>query len=255
MVPSLFLAHGSPMLAIEQTEYTRFLSELAGTIKPKAIVLFTAHWEQDVTTVSSSDGIYDTIYDFGGFPDELYRVRYPARGSSIVAGLVKERLERSGIQTASDSSRGLDHGAWTLLYRMYPEADIPVVQVSVNPYLPPADQYKIGEALRGFGEDDILVIGSGVTVHNLRVLKWGQKTAEPWAVEFDDWLLERMNEGDTASLFDYAALAPHARQAVPRAEHFVPLFIAMGSGDPGRKPEIAYRGYDMGTLSYLCMRF
>ena len=243
------------MLAIEQTEYTRFLSELASKMKPKAIVIFTAHWEQPVTTVSSSDDIYETIYDFGGFPDELYRVKYPARGSSVVAGLVKERLKKHGVEVAEDTSRGLDHGSWTLLHRMYPDADIPVVQVSVNPYLPPEEQFKIGEALRGLGSDDVLVIGSGVTVHNLRIIKWGQKTAEPWAVEFDDWLIEHIEKGNTQSLFDYVDKAPHARMAVPRAEHFVPLFIAMGSGDPGRKPEVIHRSYDLGTLSYLCLQF
>ena len=255
MIPSVFLAHGSPMLAIEHNEYTRFLAELAGSMKPKAIVIFTAHWERPVTTVSSSDEVYDTIYDFGGFPDELYQIRYPARGSSIVAGLVKDRLGKHGIPFAEDTGRGLDHGSWTLLHRMYPAADIPVVQVSVNPYLPPAEQYKIGEALRDLSGQDILVIGSGVTVHNLRIIKWGQKTAEPWAVEFDDWLIEHMEKGDTESLFDYADKAPHARMAVPRAEHFVPLFIALGSGDPGRKPKVIHRSYDMGTLSYLCMQF
>lgn len=255
MVPSLFLAHGSPMLAIEQTPYTRFLSELAGTMKPKAIVVFTAHWEQAVTTVSSSDEVYDTIYDFGGFPDELYRIRYPARGSSVVAGIVKDRLKEHGIPYAEDTSRGLDHGSWTLLYRMFPEAAIPVVQVSVNPYLAPAEQYRIGEALRGLGEQDILVIGSGVTVHNLRIIKWGQRTPEPWAVEFDDWLIEKLGERDHTSLFDYAEIAPHGRLAVPRAEHFVPLFIAMGSGNPQRGAEVIHRSYDTGTLSYLCLKF
>ncbi|MEF3307154.1 dioxygenase family protein [Paenibacillus sp. GYB003] len=255
MVPSLFLAHGSPMLAIEQTDYTRFLAELGRSIKPKAIVIFTAHWERPVTTVSSSDDAYDTIYDFGGFPDELYRIRYPARGSSIVAGVVKDRLRGGGIEVAEDTSRGLDHGSWTLLHRMYPDADIPVVQASVNPYAEPAEQYRIGEALRRLGEEDILVIGSGVTVHNLRIIKWGQKTPEPWAVEFDDWLIEKIGQGDTESLFDFADKAPHGRLAVPRAEHFVPLFIAMGSGDPGRKPEVIHRSYDMGTLSYLCLKF
>lgn len=255
MIPSLFLAHGSPMLAVEQTPYTRFLAELAGTATPKAIVVFTAHWEREVTTISSSDDVYDTIYDFGGFPDELYRVVYPARGSRVVAAMVKDRLERRGIPTAEDTTRGLDHGSWTLLSRMFPEADIPVVQVSVNPYLPPAEQFAIGESLRGLGDEDILVIGSGVTVHNLRIIKWGQKTAEPWAIEFDDWLIERIGQGDKEALFDYAAQAPHARLAVPRAEHFVPLFIAMGSGDPARKPEVVYRDYDLGTLSYMCLRF
>jgi len=255
VVPSLFLAHGSPMLAIEQTDYTRFLSGLAGRYKPEAIVIFTAHWERPVTTVSVSDDVYETIYDFGGFPDELYQIQYPARGSSIVGSMVLDRLSKHGIQAAADQSRGLDHGSWTLLHRMYPDAAIPVVQVSVNPYTPPREQYAIGEALRGLGDEDILVIGSGVTVHNLRMVLWGQKTPEPWAVEFDDWLLAQMERGDLQALFDYEKLAPHARQAVPRAEHFVPLYIAMGSGDPSRKPEVIHRSYDFGTLSYLCLQF
>ncbi|MED4602614.1 class III extradiol ring-cleavage dioxygenase [Paenibacillus validus] len=255
MVPSLFLAHGSPMLAIEQTEYAAFLAQLAQRIRPKAIVIFTAHWETEVTTISSSDDVYDTIYDFYGFPDELYKIRYLARGSSIVAANVKERLEKNGIAVQTDTTRGLDHGSWTLLHRMYPEADIPVVQVSVNPYTAPREQYRIGEALRGLGDEDILVIGSGVTVHNLRIIKWGQTTPEPWAVEFDEWLLGRLEQDDQEALFDYAAQAPHARLAVPRAEHFVPFYIAWGSGNPQRKPSVIHRSYDLGTLSYLSLEF
>lgn len=254
-IPSLFLAHGSPMLAIEENDYTRFLAELAGRFAPKAIVVFTAHWERPVTTVTSTDGVYETIYDFGGFPDELYQVAYPARGSKAVAAKLIERFRAAGIEAATDSARGLDHGTWTLLHRMYPKADIPVVQASVHPFLPPQEQFKIGESLRGFGEEGVLVIGSGVTVHNLRILKWGQRTPEPWAVEFDDWLIDRLRERNLPQLFDYEREAPHARLAVPRAEHFVPLFIAMGSGDPQRTPEVLYRSYDMGTLSYLCLGF
>lgn len=255
MMPSLFLAHGSPMLAIEQTDYTRFLEALGTRYRPKAIVIFTAHWEQATTTVSSSDEVYDTIYDFYGFPDELYQVKYPARGSSIVASLVKDRLQAQGIAVQSDQTRGLDHGSWTLLSRIYPNADIPVVQVSVNPYLPASEQYRIGEALRGLGEQDILTIGSGVTVHNLRMVNWGQTTPEPWAVQFDDWLLEKMEKHDLESLFRYDALAPNAKYAVPRPEHYVPLYIAMGSGNPDKEANPIYRGYDFGTLSYLCLEF
>ncbi|MCZ8523544.1 MULTISPECIES: DODA-type extradiol aromatic ring-opening family dioxygenase [Paenibacillus] len=255
MIPSsLFLAHGSPMLAIEDTEYARFLGRFAKGIRPKAIVIFTAHWESETTTISSSDDVYETIYDFGGFPDELYEVRYGARGSSIVAGMVSDRLKAAGIPVKGDTQRGLDHGSWTLLHRMYPEADIPVVQVSVSPYLPPKDQFRIGEALRGLNRDDILVIGSGVTVHNLRMLRWEQSTPEPWAVEFDDWLLARLKEHDYDSLFRYEELAPHARQAVPRPEHFVPFFIALGAGEPDREPKIIHRSYDLGTLSYLSLQ-
>ncbi|KPV55313.1 MFS transporter [Paenibacillus sp. A3] len=253
MIPALFLAHGSPMLAIEQTPYTDFLAKLGEQYEPRAIVIFTAHWESETLTISSIDDVYDTIYDFGGFPDELYQVKYPARGSKAIAAMLEQKLTATGIEVRTDSARGLDHGSWTLLHRMYPKADIPVVQVSVNPYLAPERQYRIGEAIRGLGREGILVIGSGVTVHNLRMLNWGQKTPEPWAIGFDDWLLEMLQSGDLNALFQYAEQAPHARQAVPRAEHFVPLFIAMGSGEG--QAQVIHRSYDLGTLSYMCLQF
>jgi 4,5-DOPA dioxygenase extradiol len=259
MTPAIFLAHGSPMIAIEQTPYTeQFLPSLAASMQPKAIVVFTAHWEAETLTISSTDEVYETIYDFGGFPPELYQIQYKARGSKSVAALLENKLTQAGIQVRTDSTRGLDHGTWTLLHRMYPKADIPLVQVSVNPYLPPSEQFRIGEALRGLDAEDILIIGSGVTVHNLRMLNWhaaGSNVPEKWAADFDDWLIENIRERDLETLFRYAELAPAARQAVPRAEHFVPLFIAMGSGDPQRQPEVINRSYDMGTLSYLCFRF
>ena len=255
MVPSLFLAHGSPMLAIENTPYTAFLSTLGNQIKPKAIVIFTAHWESETLTISSTDEVYETIYDFYGFPDELYAITYPARGSKQIADLVGEKLMKAGITVRKDTKRGLDHGSWTLLHRMYPNADIPVVQVSVHPFLPAREQFAIGRALQGLGDDDMLVIGSGVTVHNLRMIKWGQTTPEPWAVAFDDWLIEQVKKLDLESLFRYDTLAPFASQAVPRPEHFVPFFVAMGSGDQNEKAEVIYRSYEFGTLSYLCFQF
>jgi 4,5-DOPA dioxygenase extradiol len=255
MVPSLFLAHGSPMLAIQETEYARFLKTLGEQYTPRAIVIFTAHWETETITISASDDVYDTIHDFYGFPEEMYRLNYPAKGSAEIAALAAERFEQNGIRVQKDFKRGLDHGSWVLLMRMYPQADIPVVQISVNPFLSPAEQYKIGRSLQGLGKEDILVIGSGVTVHNLRIIKWGQTTPEPWAVEFDDWLLEQFQKGDLDSLFQYERLAPHARLAVPRPEHFVPLLIAAGSGGPDSQPKVIHRSYEMGTLSYLSLAF
>jgi 4,5-DOPA dioxygenase extradiol len=255
MVPSLFLAHGSPMLAIEETPYTAFLAELGKQLRPKAIVIFTAHWESPVLTVSRMDDVYETIYDFGGFPPELYQVKYKARGSIAVADEVVRRFAEKGIATRTDAKRGLDHGSWTMLHRMYPDADIPVVQLSVHPFLPAEEQYRIGEALRGLGDEDILVIGSGVTVHNFGEIKWGQKQAEQWAVEFDDWLIEHMASKDYETLFRYKELAPHARRAVPREEHFVPLYLALGSASQSAEAKPIYRGYDFGTMSYLCMSF
>jgi 4,5-DOPA dioxygenase extradiol len=203
MVPSLFLAHGSPMIAIENTQYTDILAKLGGQIRPQAIVIFTAHWETDILTISSRDDAYETIYDFGGFPKELYNVIYPAKGSKSLAAMLERKFSEQQITTKLDTTRGLDHGSWTLLSRMYPEADIPVVQISVNPKLAPAEQYQIGKALRGLGKQNILVIGSGVTVHNLRLIAWGQKAPEQWALEFDDWLLERIQNQDVESLFNW----------------------------------------------------
>jgi 4,5-DOPA dioxygenase extradiol len=252
---SLFLAHGSPMNAIEDKEYTRFLEQYGKTLQPKAIVVFTAHWESEVLTISSSDEQYETIYDFSGFPNELYQIKYPARGSSSLANKIAETLNHQGISVKKDMTRGLDHGSWTLLRRLFPKADIPVVQISVNPFLHPEKQFEIGKALRGLEAEGVLVIGSGVTVHNLRIIKWGQTTPESWAVEFDDWLIEKIKDNELEALFNYESLAPHAQMAVPRAEHFVPLYIAMGSADSLENAKVIFRNYEFGTLSNLCYEF
>lgn len=256
MLPSLFLAHGAPTIAIEDTVYTtEFLPSLGKRLQPKAIVLFTAHWESPMLTISYTDDVYDTIYDFGGFPNEMYSIKYPAKGSKKVAAMVEERLLKHGIAVHRNSTRGLDHGSWTLLYRMIPKAEIPVVQISVNPYLAPKKQFEMGQALRELGEKDILVIGSGATVHNLRLLHWGQQTPEPWAVEFDDWLIEQIQNRNYDALLSYETLAPHARMAVPTPEHFVPFLIALGSGTGVLGEKVLHRSYDYGTLSYLCYQF
>lgn len=255
MLPSLFLAHGSPMLAIEETEYTNFLKSLGQKYQPKAIVIFSAHWESELHSISYTNNGYETIYDFYGFPDELYAIKYPAKGSKKIAKLVEKRFKDVGIPLQRDTSRGLDHGSWTLLSKMYPHADIPVIQLSINPFLIPEAQYMIGEALKGLGREDILVIGSGVTVHNLRMVNWNQTTPEPWAEKFDDWLIEKLEKKELADLFQYHKFAPNADFAVPRPEHFVPFFIALGSGYGLEQAKVIHRSYEFGTLSYLCFEF
>lgn len=241
------------MLALEDNRYAAFLRDWGRKHRPDAVLVFTAHWETDVTTLTYTDGEYETIHDFGGFPEELYRMTYPAKGSTRVASLAANALREAGLPVRFDEKRGLDHGAWVPLSRMYPDADIPVVQASVNPALPPEEQYRIGRALRRLGGQDVLVMGSGGTVHNLFALRWGQTEPEPWVVAFDDWLIERITGGRYEELFRYDELAPHARMAVPRAEHFVPLLIALGSGNG--TPQVRYRDYEFGSLSYLCFEF
>lgn len=256
MLPSLFLCHGAPSLAIEDNQYTDFLKQVSQQFdKPKAIVIFSAHWESDILSFTYTNDSHDTIYDFYGFPEALYTIKYPAKGSTEIAEKLQKWLLESGIDAQKEMARGLDHGAWVVLRLMYPNADIPVIGVSVNPKLSPVEQYKIGQSIRKLREEGILVIGSGSTVHNLRMLEWGKKTPTEWAVEFDDWLIDKVEKWDLHSLFSYEELAPHSRLAIPRNEHFVPLFIAMGSGDDEKKATVLHRSYDLGTLSLVCFQF
>lgn len=254
MISSIFLCHGGPTLVVEQNEYTDFLRNLGKTLNPKAIVIFTAHWESEITTISSLDNTYDMIYDFYGFPKELYSVKYPAKSSVEIAAKLQSMLRANGIESKLDENRGLDHGAWDVLYLMYPKADIPIIQVSVNPELVMEKQHEIGMAIRDLGREDILVIGSGSTVHNLSTVDWDSDKAEEWAVEFDNWLIEKVENNDKDTLFNYRQIAPYAKLAVPREEHIVPMFIAMGSGNKDM-PKLLHQSYAYGTLSYICFEF
>lgn len=254
MIPSLFICHGAPTLITEKNEYTDFLKDLGKKQNPKAIVIFTAHWESEFTTISSLDDNYSMIYDFYGFPKELYSISYPAKGSVKVALKLQSMLRNKGIDSKFDRHRGLDHGAWDVLYLMYPQADIPIIQVSVNPFLAMEKQYEIGRAIGELGKEDILVIGSGSTVHNLATVDWSAEKAEEWAVNFDDWLIEKVKNNDKEALFSYRELAPYAKHAIPREEHIVPLFIAMGSGN-NDNPKLLHQSYAYGTLSYICFEF
>jgi 4,5-DOPA dioxygenase extradiol len=255
MVPVLFIGHGSPYLAVQQNQYSSFLQELGQRIKPKAIVIFSAHWESETLSLTYTDNELETVYDYYGFPDEMYQITYPAKGSTEIAKKLEKRFGKFGIKTRREEKRGLDHGSWVALKHMYPKANVPVIQLSVHPFLSPKDQHTIGKALRGIGAEDILVIGSGTTVHNF---KWFFPDAtEPIseAVEFDNWLIEKVQKRDLDSLNNYLQLAPHARGAVPRPEHFVPLFIAMGSGDESKTPVVINRTYEFGAMSNMCMEF
>lgn len=254
MISPIFVCHGGPTLVAEKNEYTDFLKDLGKKLTPKSVVIFTAHWESEIITISSIEGTYDMIYDFSGFPKELYSIKYPAKGSVEVALKLQSMLTNKGIESKLDENRGLDHGAWDVLYLMYPKADIPVVQVSINPELAMEKQYEIGRAIKELGKEDILVIGTGSTVHNLATLDWNSEKAEEWAVEFDSWLIKKVENNDKGELFNYRQLAPYAKRAVPREEHIVPLFIAMGSGNRD-KPKLLHQSYAYGTLSYICFEF
>lgn len=236
MAPAVFLSHGSPMIALEKSDYGDFLDGLPRTWpKVRSLVVFSAHWESAVQIVSAVEQ-YDTIHDFGGFPDELYALRYPAPGNGNLALKIHAVLEEAGMPSTVERMRGLDHGAWTLLKRLYPEADMPVVEMSVNARISPREQFRVGQALASLTDEDVLVLGSGVTVHNFQLLSHAYDVALKEKVHaFEEWLQARLVAWDLEALFDYRTQAPNADLAVPLqgTEHMAPLFYAMGAcGSP-----------------------
>lgn len=224
------------MMAIEESDYGHFLDQLsAGLGTPKAIVVFSAHWESRTQKVNEAES-YATIYDFGGFPDELYQVVYPAAGDPDLAHRIETLLGEHHIAWEAERERGLDHGAWTLLKRLFPAANIPVVAMSVNAGLSPDEQFRIGQALSPLRQENVMIIGSGVTVHNFQLLGARHNPEVHAAVKaFQAWLDEKLHAWDLEALFHYDTEAPYARLAVPAngREHFAPLFYAMGAaGQP-----------------------
>ncbi|AIM15069.1 MULTISPECIES: class III extradiol ring-cleavage dioxygenase [Neobacillus] len=258
MLPSFFIAHGSPLLAIENNEYTHFLNDLGRNLpRPKAIVIFSAHWESQVQQVSEVEQ-YSTIYDFGGFDPALYTIQYPAKGNHDVSKEIKDLLTANGIPFSIEKKRGLDHGSWVVLRLLYPNADIPVIAMSVNPNLTPQEQYKIGKSLSVLRAKDILIIASGGTSHNLMALNWADNgEITPWALEFEDWLAHHLHQWDLDSLFKYDSLAPNAQYAVPPhgKEHFIPLFYAMGAADDVQKAKLLHRSFRYGSLTHSVWQF
>ncbi|MCL6453331.1 MAG: dioxygenase [Alicyclobacillus sp.] len=257
MIPALFIAHGAPLLAIEENDYTRFLGQLGKRLpRPQAIVLFSAHWVAGTEQVSEVEQ-YDTMYDFGGFSDALYQTKYAARGSRQIAQQIEGLLRANGVPFEVERKRGLDHGAWVVLRLLYPSGDIPVVEMSVNPRLSPEQQYKIGRSLATLRSNDVLVIGSGGTVHNLRALQWQSDEVHEWALEFDRWLETHLKQWDLDALYRYDTLAPGAALAVPLDgnDHFIPIFYAMGAADDRRRASLLHRSYRYGNLSHSVWQF
>lgn len=245
-MPALFVGHGSPMNAVEDNEFSRAWSAAAKPLpRPAAILCISAHWETDGTFVSAAERP-ETIHDFGGFPEELYRVKYPAPGSPGLADLVRQTLSPAGVAASSD--RGLDHGAWSVLCRMFPGADIPVVQLSLDHTQPPAFHYGLGRELRKLRTRGVLVIGSGNIVHNLGMVEW-RDTAYDWAIEFDAAVKRLVLSGDHAPLVNYEKLGRTARRAIPTNEHFLPLLYVLALQEKGEKPGFFAEKVTLGSIA------
>ncbi len=238
-MPALFLSHGAPTLPLTNTPARAFLSGLSGMIaRPKAILVISAHWETSVPTVSAVDRS-ETIHDFRGFPRALYEMRYAAPGSPSVAARASDLLRASGLNGEVDYGRGLDHGAWVPLSLMYPQADIPVLQLSVQPHLGTEHHLRMGRALARLRQEGVLVIGSGSLTHDLSEFR-GQAPNDPapdWLNSFAEWVHAALTAGRTLDLLDYRRQAPFAIKNHPSEEHLLPLYVALGTAGESARAE------------------
>jgi 4,5-DOPA dioxygenase extradiol len=252
MMPVLFVGHGSPLNAIEETPFAAAWRDEAGRIsRPKAILCVSAHWETNGARVTVMPRPR-TIHDFQGFPEELYRVEYPAPGSPELAERV--RVLAGVEEVAADESWGLDHGTWSVVRRMYPAADIPVVQLSLDRMRSPSEHVALARTLRPLREEGVLVLGSGNVVHNLPLMRWDLETPYPWAEEFDRLAAELVLAGDLERLTDYEALGESARLSIPTNEHYLPLLYALALRRPEERVAFFAQGIVLGSVSMRSFR-
>lgn len=248
--PAVFVSHGSPMTAIEKGPYPQALAAFGQSVRPRAIIVISAHWQDQGLKIGAA-AQPEMIYDFGGFPRELYEIQYPAPGSPELAVEASAELGRAGFDVTLEKTRGLDHGAWVPLRLMFPEARIPVVPISLPLEASPQEMFRIGASLSGFRKKGVLIMGSGGIVHNLRLMHWAEKVApvDTWAQEFQNWVRDAVQRRDLASLFDYEKLAPHVSQAVPTDEHFLPLFPVLGAAAQYTQAVSIFEGVEYGNMS------
>jgi 4,5-DOPA dioxygenase extradiol len=253
--PALFLGHGSPMNALQVNDWTRAWATIGATLpRPRAVLAISAHWYVGDTAVTAM-AAPRTIHDFGGFPRELFQVRYPAPGDPALAARVQRLLEP--LRVRADHGWGLDHGTWSLLRHVFPLADVPVVQLSIDETQPPQFHYDLGARLRPLREEGVLLLGSGDVVHNLHTYAWGRHPQQPyeWAVSFEDKVRARLIAGDHAPLIDYSSLGSDALLSVPTPEHYLPLLYVLGASVPGEPVSFPVEGMDGGSVSMLAVQF
>lgn len=251
VAPTLFVSHGSPMVALDSDDYPRALKAFGdGAAGARALVVVSAHWETPGEVRVTASTTPPLVYDFYGFPEPLYRLRYPAPGTPTLAGDILARLVAAGVPAVADAERGLDHGVWVPLRHAFPEARVPVVQVSMPAGASPAEVARLGEVLRPLRAEGVVLVGSGGLVHNLRRVNFRSKAAsvEPWAAEFDAWVSSKLATRDFTGLQSWMD-APNARLAHPSAEHLLPLYFVLGAALPEDRLTPVFEGFHHGTLS------
>ncbi|HMX32178.1 MAG TPA: 4,5-DOPA dioxygenase extradiol [Leptospiraceae bacterium] len=247
-MPVAFIGHGNPMFAITENPYKTLWATFANTIpKPTAILCISAHWLTRGTGVTMATNP-ETIHDFGGFPDELFQVQYPAPGSPTYARMAADAIKSAEVQ--EDYKWGLDHGTWAVLRNMYPKADIPVFQMSIDYYKSLEFHFKLGEELRSLRSKGVLILGSGNVVHNLRQVRW-QENAKPfdWALEFDQFVKNNIEEKNDKALLEYKNLGEIASLAHPTNDHYLPLLYILGLREANDSYSFFNDSIDMGSMS------
>lgn len=232
-LPALFVSHGAPLFAVDAGTTGPALRRWAAAhARPRAIVVMSPHWMARQAAVMTTPAP-TTWHDFGGFPEALYQLQYPAPGEPALAGRIVGLLRDAGVNVSEDARRPFDHGTWVPLMHLYPEADIPVVQVALPAGAGPAEVCAMGRALRPLRDEGVLLMGSGSMTHNLSEFFGGQREPAPYVMAFSRWIEDRLVQGDTPALLDYRRQAPHAQRAHPTEDHFLPLFFALGAADDG----------------------
>jgi 4,5-DOPA dioxygenase extradiol len=254
-MPAIFFGHGNPMNAVFENEYTAAWSAVGRSIpKPNAILCVSAHWYIPAVAVTAM-AKPRTIHDFGGFPRELFEVEYPPPGLPELAARVVDLL---GPETVADETRwGLDHGTWSVLCHVFPEADIPVVQLSIDERESPEFHYEIGKKLGPLRDEGVLIMGSGNIVHNLHTYAWGRHGVEPfdWAMRFDAQVREAIVAGDEQPLVDYEKLGKDALLSAPTPDHYLPMLYVLGAKRDGDPVSFPVGGFDGGSISMTSIRF
>jgi 4,5-DOPA dioxygenase extradiol len=253
-LPAIFFGHGNPMNALGNNEYARAWAALGARLpRPRAVLCISAHWYLPQLAVTAMTAPR-TIHDFGGFPRELFAVQYPAPGDPALANEVRELL--SPLEVALDQSWGLDHGTWSVLCHVFPNADVPVVQLSIDETRAPHFHYEIGQRLRPLRDAGVLIVGSGDIVHNLHAYAWGRHPAEPydWATRFESRVRDLIAAREHPPLIDYGSFGKDALLSVPTPEHYLPLLYVLGAAAANDAITFPVEGMDGGSVSMLAVQ-
>jgi 4,5-DOPA dioxygenase extradiol len=247
-MPVIFIGHGNPMHALHDNNFTHSLNNIQKNItKPKAILVVSAHWLTRGTYVSTNPDP-KTIYDFGGFPDALYKVKYEPAGAPELALELKEKVDHANVEP--DNTMGLDHGAWTILKHMYPAADIPTFQLSIDYHKPAAWHFELAKQLDFLRSKGVLIIGSGNIVHNLGMVDFAQtNSGYDWAAEFDSKVKALLDKGDSRSLVEYEKLGKSALLSIPTNDHYLPMIYTLGLKKENESISYLYEGLEAGSIS------